>query len=70
MSTLEESRARVERSFSQLSVALRSEVGIAPRTLSWALPLSAFAVGFAMAALLLRRGRRTPDRTNRHLPSS
>jgi hypothetical protein len=55
MSNLDESRARVERSFSTLSEALKSEVGVVPRGLSWALPVAAFAVGFAAALVILGR---------------
>ena len=65
MSDLNESRARVERSFAQLSQALKTEVGIVPRGVAWALPIAAFAVGFAAAFFALKQRRRRTERADR-----
>lgn len=52
-----QSRRLVEARVADLRAALRSDLGLVPRTGSWVLPVLGFAVGFGLAVRAFRRRR-------------
>ena len=53
-----ESRRLVEQCFANLRGAAHEDLGIAPRTGGWVLPLVGLAAGFGLAVRTFRRRRR------------